>query len=84
MLKKVIEPYIVDTRKRLNLLDNHKALLIWDDFKAHWTPDFVELAESMNIEIVKIPANFTHLLSPLDLTVRRQQIIEKTRTDRVF
>ena len=67
----MIDPYFVDTRERLNLLDNQKALPIW------------ELAESMNIEILKIPANFTHLLSPLDLAVNKI-IIEDTSTDIVF
>ena len=43
-----------------------------DNFKACKYEEVKLLAQSKGIQIVEIPPNFTHLMSPLDLTVNRK------------
>ena len=71
ILKNVIRPYCVSTRKRLGLPANQHAVMIWDDFSAHKTPQVTALMKDLNISIVCVPKNMTHLLAPIDLTVNR-------------
>ena len=72
ILKNVISPYCVETRKKLGLPTNQKALLIWDDFSAHSAPQVKDLLPQLGICTVDVPKNLTHLLAPLDLTVNRK------------
>jgi hypothetical protein len=58
-LREIVWPYI----------GNHPAALILDDYKAHWTEDVLELAASMNLELIQVPRSTTSRSQPLDLTV---------------
>ena len=69
LIKEVINPYVIETRKKLNLPPTHKAMIIWDAFKAQATETVLSTLESLNILCVPVPANMTHIFQPLDLTV---------------
>ena len=71
LIEKVINPYVVATRMKLNLATDQKALLIWDVFKAQITTKVIDKLKDLNIECVYVPANMTHFFQPLDLTVNR-------------
>ena len=64
-------PYLERARKELKLSSNQKAMIVWDDFKAHWCDAVKKRATELNVVLVPVPPNFTHLLQPLDLTVNR-------------
>lgn len=69
LIKEVINPYVIETRKKLNLPPTQKAMIIWDAFKAQTTETVLSTLESLNIVCVPVPANMTHFFQPLDLTV---------------
>ena len=71
LIKEVINPYIITTRKELDLPTTQRTLLIWDVFKGQ-VPDTVKTKlESLFIELVTVPANMTHFFQPLVFTVNR-------------
>ena len=53
----------------LGLPVDQKALLTWDVFRGQTTDHVAPLLDSLNIKVVKVPANMTHFFQPLDLTV---------------
>ena len=69
LLDQVINPYVVKKRAELKLLENQKALVIWDVFKGQMTETVKQKFESLHIQLVSVPANMTHFFQPLDLTV---------------
>ena len=69
LLDQVINPYVVKKRAELKLLENQKALVIWDVFKGQMTETVKQKLESLHIQLVSVPANVTHLFQLLDLTV---------------
>ena len=68
-IKQVIDPYVIDERKELGLPADQKALLTWDVFRGQVTDHEAQILDSLNIKVVKVPANMTHFFQPLDLTV---------------
>ena len=48
---------------------DQKALLTWDVFRGQTTDHVAQILNSLNIKVVKVPANITHFFQPLDLTV---------------
>ena len=68
MLSEVIDPYIKETKEKLNLPDEQKCLLFWDAFRAQECAAVLSKLEELNIVTVQVPKNLTHLLQPLDLT----------------
>ena len=48
---------------------DQKALLTWDVFRGQTTDHAAQILHSLNIKVVKVPANMTHVFQPLDLTV---------------
>lgn len=68
-LQLIIIPYVQQTRKELGVAENHPALAIFDVFKGQTTDAIYEILEQNNIFIVKIPANCTDRLQPMDLSV---------------
>ena len=68
-IKQVINPYIIHTRKELGLPADQKALLTWDVFRGQTTDHVAQILDSLNIEVVKVPANMTHFFQPFVLTV---------------
>ena len=43
--------------------------MTWDAFRGQTTDHEAQILDSLNIKVVKVPANMTHFLQPLDLTV---------------
>ena len=68
-IEQVIDPYVIDKRKELGLPADQKALLTWDVFRGQTTDHVAQIWDSLNIKVVKVPANMTHFFQPLDLTV---------------
>ena len=69
LVREIINPYIVKKRIELKLPEEQKTLVIWDVFKGQMTPAIKRELQSLNIELVPVPANMTHFFQPLDLTV---------------
>ena len=69
LVREIINPYIIQKRIELKLPETQKALVIWDVFKGQMTPAVKRELQSLNIELVPVPANMTHFFQPLDLTV---------------
>ena len=68
LLDDVIIPYIEKERGKLQL-PTQAALLIMDVFRGQMTNSVIEKLASNNIQLVKVPANLTHIYQPLDATV---------------
>ena len=51
--------YVQDTRKKLDLNANHRAVCIFDNFKAQCIDGILQLLEDNNIDSVFVPANCT-------------------------
>jgi len=69
--EKVIFPYLQEKKAELKLEPDHPALLLFDNFKAQCTEDFLKLLDTKNIEVVIIPASCTDRLQPLDLSINK-------------
>ena len=63
LLDQVINPYVVKKRAELKLLENQKALVIWDVFKGQMTETVKQKLESLHIQLVTVPANMTHFFN---------------------
>ena len=69
LIDEVINPYVVNKRKELNLPTTQKALVVRDMFNGQMTVVVKSKLASLCIELVPVPANMTHFFQPLDLTV---------------
>ena len=74
LLQEGIFPFIVPKRVEHGLAADQKALLIFDVFRAHKTEMVLHLMEQNSCEVVFVPANMTHHLQPLDLTIRDRSL----------
>ena len=71
-LDEIVIPYVVvRERSKLELLKEHKALMVMDVFTGQMTEDVVKKYQDNNIIIVNVPKNMTKNYQPLDLTVNR-------------
>ena len=68
---KVIVPYVVKERNRLELADDQPALAIFDVFAAHCRSSVLAKLQSNNIHKVFVPAGCTGELQPLDVGLIR-------------
>ena len=68
-IEQVMNPYVTDKRKELGLRADQKALLTWDVFRGQTTDHVAQILDSLNIKVVKVPANMTHFSQPLDLLI---------------
>ena len=59
-IEQVINPYVIDKQKELGLPADQKALLTWDVFRRQTTDHVAQILDSLNIKVVKVPANMTH------------------------
>ena len=69
-IEQVINPYVTDKRKELGLPAEQKALG-WDVFRGQTTDHIAQILDSLNIKVVKVPANMTYFFQLLNLTVNR-------------
>ena len=70
-IRNIIAPYVEETREKLKLDTTHRALCIFDNFKAQCTDKILQLLEDLNIDTVFVPANCSGELQPLDLSVNK-------------
>jgi hypothetical protein len=68
-VKRIIVPYVVQTRAKLKLRSDYPALVLFDVFKGQCTDAIYKLLDENNIFHVMVPANLTDQLQPLDLSV---------------
>ena len=68
-IEQVIDPCIIDKQKELGLPADQKALLTWHVFRGQTIDHAAQILDSLNIKVVKVPANMTHFFQLLDLTV---------------
>ena len=55
----------------MKLAENHRALVIFDQFKGQVTASIFTLLEENNITIILVPPNCTDRLQPLDISVNK-------------
>jgi len=67
----IIIPYVNEKRKDLKLAHDHRALVIFDNFRAQCTSSLLTLLDNHNIYITLIPPNCTEWLQPLDLSINK-------------
>src|SRR5919106_370168 len=57
----------------LDLISKHmngkKCMCIWDSYPAHETPEIIELAKKLDIELLQVPKGMTPELQPLDYKI---------------
>jgi len=70
-IEKIILPYLSKKRNELKLPDNHRALMIFDNFKAQCTETILRLLDDNYISVQLIPPNCTDRLLPLDISVNK-------------
>jgi len=70
-IHKIILLYVSARREYLKLQPSHVALAIYDECKGQLTPAIISLFEANNIIVVKVPANCTDRLQPMDLSVNK-------------
>ena len=70
-IEEVIVPYVKKKRQQLNLDEDHPALAIFDVFKGQCTDEVLHVLADNNIEYIRVPANCTDRLQPLDVSVNK-------------
>ena len=70
-LEEIFFPYIDAARVNSGLSDDYPALAIFDNFKGQVTDDVMQLLEDHNVHVVKLPANCTDRLQPMDISVNK-------------
>lgn len=70
-IEKIILPYVQRKHSELKLSVDHPALAIFEVFKGQMTEEVFSLLEENNIHVVKVPANCTDRLQPMDLSVNK-------------
>ena len=66
---KILQPWLEQKRKELGLPQTQKAVVVLDVYKAHRTPDVLQVFKESGFELVYVPANCTSELQPLDVAV---------------
>ena len=70
-IQKIIVPYVQYKRKELQLPEDFPALAIYDVFKGQVTKKVFSILEANNIYTVRVPANCTDRLQPMDLSMNK-------------
>lgn len=70
-LHEIFFPYVKGVRASIGLEDDYPALAIFDNFKGQETGEIMELLEEHNVHVVKLPANCTDRLQPMDISVNK-------------
>ena len=70
-IRKIIVPFVDNTRQRLELPEDQPALALFDHFKGQLTEGITAELEENFIHSVIIPANCTGDLQPLDISVNK-------------
>ncbi len=67
-IQEIIVPFVESKRE---MVGDHAALVIMDNFKGQKTPKISELLEDHNIHMAFIPLNTTDKLQPMDVSVNK-------------
>ena len=70
-VEKILQPYCAQKKKELALSVEQKCLVVMDVYKAHRTPDVLQVLEANGFLLSFVPANCTSELQPLDLSINR-------------
>ena len=70
-LDHVVFPYINGVRASCDLSHNYPALAIFDNFKGQVTDDILQLLEDHNVHSVRLLANCTNRLQPMDISLNK-------------
>ena len=60
---------MVKKRAEINLVEDQKALVVWDVFRGQMTEKVKDRLAAIDVVLVPVPANMNHIFQPLDLTV---------------
>ena len=67
----ILLPYVEKTLAELQINCNHRALVIFDQFKEQTTDNILSTLEKNHISVGKVPGNCTDRLQPLDLSINK-------------
>ena len=70
-LDHVVFPYIDGVCASCGLSHDYPGLVIFDNFKGQVTDDILQLLEDHNVHSVRLPANCTDCLQPMDISVNK-------------
>ena len=69
-ITKIIVPYLQEKKKSIGLPPDCSSLVIFDEFKGQTTDNVLAYLKENNVFYVKVPANCTDRLQPLDVSGR--------------
>ena len=70
-IENVILPFVSQKRESLKLEKTHPALALFDCFRGQTTPTITSLLKCHNIVVIRVPANCTDKLQPLDVSLNK-------------
>ena len=70
-LDHVVFPYIDGVCASCGLSHDYPGLVIFDNFKGQVTDDILQLLKDHNVHSVRLPANCTDCLQPMDISVNK-------------
>ena len=68
LIHKIIHPYLIKKRGEMNLAEDQMALVVWDVL-GQMTEKVKDRLAAIDVVLVPVPVNMTHIFQPLDLTV---------------
>ena len=70
-ITKIIVPYLQEKKKSIGLPPDCSSLVIFDEFKGQTTDNVLACLKENNVFYVKVPANCTDRLQPLDVSTNK-------------
>ena len=70
-IEKILLQYMETKRKELQLTRCYPALVIFDNFKAQYTAEILQILDDHHIYVILLPPNCTDRLQPMDLSVNK-------------
>ena len=70
-IKEILIPFVTKKREDLKLRKSQPALVLFDCFRGQCTDEVKKLLADNNILTVKIPANCTDKLQPMDVAINK-------------
>ena len=70
-ITKIIVPYLQEKKKTIGASPDCSSLVIFDEFKGQTTDNVLACLKENNILYVKVPANCTDRLQPLDVSTNK-------------
>ena len=70
-LEKIILPYVERKQQELRLANSYPALVIFDNFKAQYTAEILQILDDHHIYVILLPPNCTDRLKLMDLSVNK-------------